>query len=93
MSDTQALFAAYDRLVVENYFIVASSAVLFFDFCLTFTSEVQCVWSRKRFSYTTLIFFLNRYTVLVERVVLLIEILLQTDINEVLYLFADSHTY
>ena len=39
---------------------MAWPAIVFFDYLVTFSDEVNSIWSRK-FSLATAIFFLNRY--------------------------------
>ncbi|KAI0918344.1 hypothetical protein AcV5_002352 [Taiwanofungus camphoratus] len=79
----QQILAAYSRLVVENYCIIASAALLFFDFCITFTTEVQRIWSR-RFSGATIIFLIVRYAALAERITLVTSVLLRGTLDQVL---------
>ncbi|KAI0941891.1 hypothetical protein AcV7_002456 [Taiwanofungus camphoratus] len=77
----QQILAAYSRLVVENYCIMASAALLFFDFCITFTTEVQRIWSR-RFSGATIIFLIVRYAALAERITLVTSVLLRATLDQ-----------
>ncbi|KAH9923022.1 hypothetical protein B0H21DRAFT_701311 [Amylocystis lapponica] len=65
------------RRVVENYCILASSALLYCDWAMTFTSEVQRIW-RKKFTGATFVFLLNRYVALAERGTLTTTLFLQT---------------
>ena len=53
----------------------SSSALLWFDFALTFTTEVRCIWRRK-FSGVTVIYLFTRYTALIDRVLFATEVLL-----------------
>ncbi|TBU23594.1 hypothetical protein BD311DRAFT_68396 [Dichomitus squalens] len=78
----QELIAAYPRLLVENYCIVASSALLWFDFALTFTTEVQRIW-RRRFTGATLVYLFTRYTALLDRLFFASEVLLWNSSNRV----------
>ncbi|KAH8082846.1 hypothetical protein BXZ70DRAFT_1012254 [Cristinia sonorae] len=73
----QAIRNALQRLIVENYCIVASSALLFFDFSITFTREVKRIWHR-RVTGATVVFILTRYSVLAERIVLLTTLFIHT---------------
>ncbi|KAI0800202.1 hypothetical protein C8Q74DRAFT_1235040 [Fomes fomentarius] len=74
-SAIQEIADAYPRLIIENYCIVASTALLWFDFALTFTTEVRRIWGRK-FSGATLVFLFMRYTALLDRVFFLLQVLL-----------------
>jgi len=73
----QEILAATRRLLVENYCIVASSALLFFDCAITFTREVKRIWLR-RTTGATIIFLLTRYTAVAERITLLTSLFLRT---------------
>ena len=57
-------------------------AVLWFDFALTFTTEVRRIW-RREFSGATLVFLLMRYIAVVERVFFVLEVLLWKSTDEV----------
>ena len=46
-----------------------SPALLTYDYLLTFSGEIQFVWSRK-FSGATVVFVLNRYVTLFSKIVL-----------------------
>lgn len=50
------------------------TALLWFDFALTFTAEVRGIW-RRRFSCATLIYLFMRYTALIDRVFFILMIL------------------
>lgn len=52
--------------------------MMWFDFALTFPAEVQGIWQR-RLSGATLVYVGIRYTLLIERVVILLEALWTTD--------------
>ncbi|KAL1937856.1 hypothetical protein VTO73DRAFT_12749 [Trametes versicolor] len=78
MSDDQSyaqdMVSQYPLILIENYCIVATSALLWFDYVLTFSSEYRRIW-RRRFTGATLIFLLMRYAALIERVYFVLEIL------------------
>ena len=40
---------------------IKSSAILYYDYLLTFGEEVRFFWGRKRTNSVTVLFFLNRY--------------------------------
>ncbi|KAH9939938.1 hypothetical protein B0H21DRAFT_755538 [Amylocystis lapponica] len=69
------------RLVVENYCIIASTALLFFDWAITLTAEVPRIWCRK-ISGVTVIFLLNRYVALAERITFVTSVLIPTLSNQ-----------
>ncbi|RPD57834.1 hypothetical protein L226DRAFT_540198 [Lentinus tigrinus ALCF2SS1-7] len=71
----------YERLLVENYCIVASTALLWFDFALTFTTEVRRIW-RRRFTGATVVYLFTRYAALIERVFFVLEVLLWNSTDE-----------
>ncbi|OSD05108.1 hypothetical protein PYCCODRAFT_1432858 [Trametes coccinea BRFM310] len=77
----QEILDSYSRLVVENYFIIASSALLFVDWFMTFTDEVQRIW-KGRFTGATVVFLITRYVAIAERIVLTISVFLPTLSNE-----------
>ena len=52
-------------------------ALMWYDYFLTFPSEVQSVWGRK-FSGATLAYLGIRYSLCLERVVILLEVLWST---------------
>ncbi|KAI0667274.1 hypothetical protein C8Q78DRAFT_982622 [Trametes maxima] len=84
---TQEIRDAYSRMrlcscvtnprLVENYCMIASSVLLFVDWCMTFTDEVQRIW-RRRLTGATIVFLLTRYVALAERVVLMVSLFLRT---------------
>ncbi|KAI0074310.1 hypothetical protein K474DRAFT_1677218 [Panus rudis PR-1116 ss-1] len=61
--------ADYYRFYLENYCILATSVLLFYDVLLTIPTELQRIWSRK-FSGATLVYLLTRYALFCDRVVL-----------------------
>ncbi|KAI0669471.1 hypothetical protein C8Q78DRAFT_977408 [Trametes maxima] len=71
MSDSsenaQAILNDYPRLIVANYCIVATSAMLWFDFALTFPTECRRIWGRK-FSGATVIYLFTRYGAMAQRI-------------------------
>ncbi|KAI0074320.1 hypothetical protein K474DRAFT_1774105 [Panus rudis PR-1116 ss-1] len=82
-TDSSGITAAdYNRLYIENFCILASSVLLFYDCILTFPTEVQRIWKRK-FSGATIIYVLTRYAAVVERVVLTVSLFLQATEDKV----------
>ncbi|KAI0710721.1 hypothetical protein C8Q76DRAFT_798256 [Earliella scabrosa] len=71
----QKIIDAYHILVIENYCVIATTTLLWFDFGLTFTTEVRRIWRRK-FSGATLVYLLMRYTAFIERVFYTLEVLI-----------------
>lgn len=51
----------------------ARTVLFVYDFILTFPQEIKCIWSR-RFSGASLLFAVNRYAVLVNRLVRLVQL-------------------
>ncbi|KAI0827781.1 hypothetical protein BC628DRAFT_1502229 [Trametes gibbosa] len=77
MSDSsyeQAIINDYPRLLVENYCIVASSALLWFDCAMTFPEEYRRIWKRQ-FSGATLVYIVMRYSAVIERIFFVLEVL------------------
>ncbi|KAI0783711.1 hypothetical protein C8Q75DRAFT_833280 [Abortiporus biennis] len=72
----QEIYDLYNRLQIENYCILASSVLLFFDTILTFPKEVQRIW-RRRFTGATFIYALTRYVNVAERITLVVSLFVQ----------------
>ncbi|OSC97583.1 hypothetical protein PYCCODRAFT_1471755 [Trametes coccinea BRFM310] len=72
----QGIVADYPRLLVENYCIIASSALLWFDFALMFTTEYRRIWKRK-WTGATLVYLLTRYVAVIERIFFVLEVLVR----------------
>ncbi|KAI0351958.1 hypothetical protein OH77DRAFT_1498209 [Trametes cingulata] len=70
----QEIIGAYPRLLVENYCIIASSALLWFDFALTLPEEYKRIWRRK-FTGATVVYLLTRYIAVIERIFFVLEVL------------------
>ncbi|KZT69911.1 hypothetical protein DAEQUDRAFT_725878 [Daedalea quercina L-15889] len=58
MSDSPASIIAEDRLL--NYLVLSAQALCCYDYCITFASEVQFIWSKK-FSLPVALFYAFRY--------------------------------
>ncbi|KAH9916980.1 uncharacterized protein BXZ73DRAFT_24368, partial [Epithele typhae] len=82
----QLILEAYDRLLVENYCIIASSALIIADYFFTLPEEIERIW-RRRFTGATIIFFITRYAAVLERIVLLVSVLLPTVEDKVILFF------
>ncbi|TBU53136.1 hypothetical protein BD310DRAFT_830778, partial [Dichomitus squalens] len=65
----------------ENYCILASGTLLFFDYMLTFTTEVERIWRRK-LTGATIMYLLLRYTIMIDRIWFMTEILLWNSNNK-----------
>ncbi|KAI8971010.1 hypothetical protein BD414DRAFT_501370 [Trametes punicea] len=70
----QEIVADYPRLLMENYCIIASSALLWFDFALTLPTEYRRIWKRK-FTGATLVYLFTRYVAVIERIFFVLEVL------------------
>ncbi|KAM5533278.1 hypothetical protein V8D89_013055 [Ganoderma adspersum] len=46
---------------MNNYFSVVGYAILFYDYTLTFSTEVECFWKSTHISLFSILFVLNRY--------------------------------
>ncbi|KAI0645061.1 hypothetical protein C8Q79DRAFT_912324, partial [Trametes meyenii] len=58
--------------LVENYCIIASSALLWFDAVLTLPTEYRRIWCRK-FTGATVVYLLTRYIAVIERIFFVLE--------------------
>ncbi|KAI0645031.1 hypothetical protein C8Q79DRAFT_912048 [Trametes meyenii] len=76
------ILADYPRLLTENYCIIASSALLWFDFALTFPTECRRIWNRK-FTGATVVYLLTRYIAVVERIFFVLEVLVWRSTDQV----------
>jgi len=47
----------------KYYLELVSVAILYYDYALTFQTELSLFWSSQQFKWGTVIFFLNRYTI------------------------------
>ncbi|KAI0800209.1 hypothetical protein C8Q74DRAFT_1344565 [Fomes fomentarius] len=82
------------RVILTNYCIMASSALLWYDVALTFTAEVERIWCRES-TYVTVVYLIMRYTAVLERAIFVLEIMLSgidstacsflTHTNDILY--------
>ncbi|RDX48614.1 hypothetical protein OH76DRAFT_1483713 [Lentinus brumalis] len=90
-----ALIQNPSRVMTQNYCIMASSALLWYDFGLTLIPEIQRIWHRE-FSCVSLAYLCMRYSILLGRATLTMQVLLWniddvacsvlTHINDVLYI-------
>ncbi|KAI9059899.1 hypothetical protein FKP32DRAFT_1579041 [Trametes sanguinea] len=78
----RADFLISSRRLVENYCIIASSALLWFDFALTFTDEYRRIWKRK-WTGATLVYLLTRYVAVIERIFFVLEVLVWNSSDQV----------
>ncbi|KAI0730559.1 hypothetical protein C8Q76DRAFT_715190 [Earliella scabrosa] len=61
--DVADIIDGYNNLVVNAYCVVAAASFVFYEYIITFTSEVELFWKRG-FSGATVLFLVNRYLVL-----------------------------
>ncbi|THH30895.1 hypothetical protein EUX98_g3299 [Antrodiella citrinella] len=61
------------EIIVANRAHVAAAALFVYDTLLTFPQEVNHVWGRQ-FSGTTLLYFVNRYCLLAQKVLIILEV-------------------
>lgn len=59
--------------IIPNELLLHVAAVYIYDFLLTIAEEKQHFW-RRRFSYISALFFINRYVVLLNRLVRLVNV-------------------
>jgi len=59
---------------VADICTVVSAMLAYYDFFITFADEVKCIWKRK-FSFPTFLFMMNRYSTLFSRTLLIIQLL------------------
>ncbi|KAI0365082.1 hypothetical protein BV20DRAFT_955068 [Pilatotrama ljubarskyi] len=78
----QEIIGAYPRLLTENYCIIASSALLWFDFALTLPAEYRRIWRRK-FTGATVVYLLTRYIAVIERIFFVLEVLVWNSSDQV----------
>jgi len=70
-----ALIAAkYNEMMLANFCAVAATTLLLYDYAVTFPREVRCIWGRK-FTWATVLFLLNRYLTLLNRVLMIVDML------------------
>ncbi|KAI0827779.1 hypothetical protein BC628DRAFT_1418373 [Trametes gibbosa] len=83
----QAYLQDYPNVLIENYCIVASSVLLWYDFVLTLPDEYRHMWRRK-FTGATAIYLVMRYSAIFDRVFFCLEVLVwnSTDQGCVVYL-------
>lgn len=62
------------ELIDGGFFMLAATVVCCYDHAITFGEEVNCVWKR-RISGASILFFLNRYAMLVASLVGIVQIL------------------
>ncbi|KAH9889273.1 hypothetical protein C8Q73DRAFT_654019 [Cubamyces lactineus] len=87
----QEIIGAYPRLLTENYCIIASSALLWFDFALTLPTEYRRIWKR-RFTGATIVYLLTRYIAVIERIFFVLEVLVWNSTDPVFRCGGITHT-
>lgn len=60
---TPSLIQTFANLDASRYTCGAAMTAMFYDYFLTFSEEVKCVWEDRRLSIPRLMFFWNRYFV------------------------------
>ncbi|KAM5537836.1 hypothetical protein V8D89_008478 [Ganoderma adspersum] len=73
--------AAYPQLLSGKYCVMASSALLWFDFVLTFPTEVRRIWGHG-FTSATLVYLFTRYPAIVDRVLVILEIFIRSSSDQ-----------
>jgi len=82
--DAQAVVSLADGLRTYSYMNVLASALLFYDYLLTFRREMVCIW-RGRLTLITVLFFITRYLPFVENIVTLVYISAHEPSNHACY--------
>ncbi|KAH9851145.1 hypothetical protein C2E23DRAFT_733545, partial [Lenzites betulinus] len=77
--------------LVENYCIVASSALLWFDCIMTFPEEYRRIWRRK-FTGATFVYLFMRYSAVIERIFFVLEVLVWNSSDKVSICGHITHT-
>jgi len=62
------------EMVIANCCAVAATILLYYDYLLTLQDEIRCIWKRK-FSFATVLFFVNRYVTLLYRTLMIVQML------------------
>ncbi|KAI0738671.1 hypothetical protein C8Q80DRAFT_1275635 [Daedaleopsis nitida] len=62
-SDNADLIQLYDTILIDTYCVLAVIAFLWYEFAITIGNEVELFWRRKA-NGATVLFFVNRYLVL-----------------------------
>lgn len=57
-----------------GFFALATSALCFYEYMITFSEEVRCVW-RRRVSGASVLFLVNRYTMLVVSLASIVQVI------------------
>ncbi|PCH34968.1 hypothetical protein WOLCODRAFT_155612 [Wolfiporia cocos MD-104 SS10] len=63
-----------NEMWLANFCSVAATTLLVYDYSLTFSREIRCIWGRK-FSGATVLYLLNRYLTLIYRILMIIEMI------------------
>ncbi|KAI0653338.1 hypothetical protein C8Q70DRAFT_937757 [Cubamyces menziesii] len=66
-SEDPGLIRYYSLLTIDNYCLIASSTLLWFDYVSTLTTEYRRIWQRK-FTGATIIYIGVRYVAVIERI-------------------------
>lgn len=69
-STTMLIKSLHDQRLLLDYFYVTAAAVVIYDYLLTLHLEIKYIWS-SRWSYTKVLFLLNRYVAFVSTSVIL----------------------
>ncbi|CAL1698806.1 unnamed protein product [Somion occarium] len=75
MSDVEFLALVAEKVFemrIANTFAVAATTLLIFDYLLTLSEEIKCIWKRK-FTGVTILFFINRYVTLMYRILMIVQ--------------------
>ncbi|KAI0365083.1 hypothetical protein BV20DRAFT_973652 [Pilatotrama ljubarskyi] len=74
--------AEYSEILFENYCLVVSCCLLWYDVVITFPREVDLIWKRK-FNAGTYVYLTTRYTAVVERVFFMLKVMVTNSSDQV----------
>ncbi|KAI0078676.1 hypothetical protein K474DRAFT_1742944 [Panus rudis PR-1116 ss-1] len=77
-SDPQLAELVQYEIIVANYSHIAVTALFFYEYLITFTREVNQIWypcHRRKVTGSTVLFFVNRYSAFMQRVLGILVIL------------------
>ncbi|KAI0726520.1 hypothetical protein C8Q72DRAFT_796584 [Fomitopsis betulina] len=72
-AETALVASLFESMLLANSCGITATTLLFYDYALTFSREIRCIWRRK-FTGATVLFLLNRYLFLVYRILMMVEI-------------------
>jgi hypothetical protein len=74
-----------------NYFVVSPITLLYYDYILTFNTEVLRIWSPLRCNWGTVLFLLNRYVVIFGYIPIVAELFIPNSKEKQCYIIQTYH--